>query len=209
MRVPEDAGVVEVGVDESGRGSIISVVVAGAVIMPPLSKIPEPERHLYMAITDSKKLTAAKRDKLAAFIKQYAVAWGAGVIDADEIDRINILQATMKAMHIALDQVRAACYFDKILVDGNRFVGYNEVPHECIVKGDAKELCIAAASIIAKTEHDKIIKDLIASDPEIYGRYNLVNNMGYGTKQHIDAIKLYGLTPKHRRTFVLKGLSGT
>lgn len=204
--VPEDP--IEVGVDESGRGSLISVVVAGAVIMPPISAIPESQRSLYMAITDSKKLTAAKRTALALFIKTHARAWGVGVVDATEIDRINILQATMKAMHIALDQVIDKHPFAQILVDGNRFTQYKHndvvVPAECIVKGDAKILSIAAASILAKTTHDQIITDLVASDPDVYQRYSLLSNMGYGTKKHIEAIREHGLTPQHRKSFVIK-----
>jgi ribonuclease HII len=215
MRFPRD-DVIEIGIDESGRGSIISVVVAGAAVMPPISEIPEDEHALYMAITDSKKLTEAKRDKLAEFIKRRALAWGVGVVDAEEIDEMNILNATYKAMHAAADQVvsklnERSCYVHALLVDGNRFKPYTipgrgVVPSECIVKGDATVMCIAAASILAKTEHDRIIKALVASDTDTYGKYGLLKNMGYGTKHHIDAIRAHGLTPKHRRSFVIKSL---
>lgn len=215
MRFPRD-DVIEIGIDESGRGSIISVVVAGAAVMPPISDIPEEEHPLYMAITDSKKLTEAKRDKLAEFIKRHALAWGIGVVDAEEIDEVNILNATYIAMHAAVDQVVSklndrSCQVNALLVDGNRFKSYTipgrgVVPAECIVKGDANVMCIAAASILAKTEHDRIIKALVESDQDMYGKYGLSKNMGYGTKQHIDAIRTHGLTPKHRRSFVIKSL---
>lgn len=197
----------EIGVDESGRGSIISVVVAGAVMMPPLTSIQdEHDVKLYQAIQDSKKLTAKKRDELENFIKRVAIAWGVGVIDAEEIDRINILNATYKAMHLALDQAYSTNSFSKIKVDGNRFMRYKDVGHECIIKGDAKVVNIAAASILAKTEHDRILRELVDSEPEVYGKYGIINNMGYGTKAHIEAIKMYGYTPKHRKTYKLKGL---
>ena len=217
MRFPSEVPTdpLEIGVDESGRGSIISSVVAGAVIMPPQTSIPEDRLADYMAITDSKALGPRRRDQLAVFIKQYAVAWGVGVITAAEIDRVNILQATYNAMHLAVDQVINILPMPmptniRILVDGNRFRPYirdgTQVDSVCIVKGDAKELCIAAASIIAKTTHDQIIKDLIASDPTTYNRYGLHTNMGYGTKAHIEAISIYGYTAEHRRTFNLKSI---
>lgn len=215
MRLPSDVPTdpLEIGVDEAGRGSIISCVVAGAVIMPPVSAISEDKRSIYIAITDSKALSAKRRDQLAAFIKDHATAWAVGVVDAAEIDRINILQATYNAMHDAIDHVitktnaiDAHSRDIRILVDGNRFKPYANVPSECIVKGDAKEICIAAASILAKTTHDQIIKDLVASDPDTYTRYGLLTNMGYGTSAHLEAIKKYGYTPEHRRTFKLKSL---
>jgi len=207
MKFP-DGITLEVGIDESGRGSVISAVVAGAVIMPPLSHFEgqDQAKELYLAITDSKKLTEKRRDKLEEFIKEHAVAWGVGVVHAAEIDQINILQAAFKAMHIALDQVAAKTAFARILVDGNGFKPYGSVPYECIVKGDAKVLSIAAGSILAKTEHDRIIRSLVKSDPDIYMKYDLLNNMGYATKKHIAAIKENGLSPEHRRTFVLKSL---
>jgi ribonuclease HII len=206
MRFPDEA-VFEVGVDESGRGSVISVVVAGAAIMPPLTAITnEADRKLYLAITDSKKVTKQRRDILVEFIKRVAVAWGVGIVDAEEIDEINILQATYKAMHQALDAVARTHDIQKILVDGNRFKQYRDIPHTCIIKGDANVLSIAAGSIIAKTTHDDIIQTLVSSDPDMYSKYDLLNNMGYATKRHIQAIQTHGLTPKHRRTFVLKSL---
>lgn len=211
MRLPSEVPTdpLEIGVDESGRGSIISSVVAGAVVMPPLSAIPDDKLPLYMAITDSKALSAKRRDQLAAFIKEYAIAWGVGVVNAAEVDRVNILQATYNAMHHAIEQVMNTIdqrAHTRILVDGNRFRPYKDIESECIVKGDAKELCIAAASIVAKTTHDQIIKDLVASDPDTYTRYGLLSNMGYGTKAHIEAIGKYGYTSEHRRSFKLKGL---
>lgn len=228
MRHPPDdpASSYEIGVDESGRGSIISAVVAGAVVMPPLSMFSgdEPMMAQYLAIKDSKKLTPSKREKLADFIQQHAVAWGVGVIDEAEIDKINILNATYKAMHSAISQCldKLDCKNTptqprgvKLLIDGNRFKPYvrNEsqnaaiIPYECIVKGDDKEVCIAAGSILAKTYHDKIIRDLVASDPDTYAKYDLIKNMGYATAKHIDAIKKNGLSAAHRKSYVLKSLT--
>ena len=216
MRFPSEVPTdpLEIGVDESGRGSIISSVVAGAVIMPPRTSIPEDRLSDYTAITDSKVLGPRRREQLAHFIKQYALGWGVGVVTAAEIDRVNILQATYNAMHLAIDQVINTLHPNntniRILVDGNRFRPYirdgTQVDSVCIVKGDSKELCIAAASIIAKTTHDQIIKDLIVSDPTTYTRYGLHTNMGYGTKAHIEAITIYGYTAEHRRTFNLKSI---
>lgn len=208
MRFPQDSRV-EVGVDESGRGSIISVVVAGAVIMPPYEHlVNEHDKRMYMSITDSKKLSKTARSTLEEFIKRVARAWAVGVVDAQEIDEINILNATYKAMHYALNGIADKTQFNLILVDGNRFLRYKDVPHECIVKGDANVLSIAAASILAKTEHDRIIEALVASNPDLYNHYGLLKNMGYGTAQHIQAIKKHGLTEQHRKSFVIKALIG-
>ena len=218
MRYPSaDGGFLEVGVDESGRGTLISAVVAGAAVMPPLEHFPEgPDRDMYLSITDSKKLTAKRRDALEKFIKTHAVAWGVGVVGAVEVDEINILQAAFKAMHVAIAAVVEKLPSDtkqpqplrvRVLVDGNRFKPYGDLPYECIVKGDANVLSIAAGSILAKTEHDRIIRDLVEEDPTTYAKYDLLNNMGYATKKHVAAIKEYGLTPEHRKSFHLKKLT--
>lgn len=213
MRYPSAVGgFLEVGVDESGRGTLISAVVAGAAVMPPLEHFPEgPDRDMYLSITDSKKLTAKRRDALEEFIKTHANAWGVGIVGAADVDKINILQAAFKAMHQAiaavvekLPQPQPHPHPLRILVDGNRFKPYGDLPYECIVKGDAKVLSIAAGSILAKTEHDRIIRGLVKADPTTYAKYDLLNNMGYATKKHVAAIKEHGLTPEHRKSFRLK-----
>jgi ribonuclease HII len=180
--------------------------------MPPLEHFPEgPDRDMYLAIADSKKLTAKRRDALEEFIKTHAVAWGVGVVGAAEVDEINILQAAFKAMHVAIAAVVEKLPQQpqplRVLVDGNRFKPYGDLPYECIVKGDANVLSIAAGSILAKTEHDRIIRDLVEEDPTTYAKYDLLNNMGYATKKHVAAIKEYGLTPEHRKSFHLKKLT--
>lgn len=154
-------------------------------------------------IKDSKKLSEKNRDKLADFIKKNAVAYGVGCVDNKVIDQINILNATFKAMHIALDEINTQ--FDKIYVDGNRFKTYlnkqgDFMPHTCLIEGDNKLLQIAAASILAKTYRDKMVIDLSNSDPK-YEVYGWNKNKGYGTKQHMDAILSHGLTEHHRVTF--------
>lgn len=214
MRFPqEDDGFLEVGVDESGRGSVISAVVAGAVVMPPLSSLAAEDHAMYMQIRDSKKLSAAKRESLAEFIRDKAVAWGVGVIHEKEVDELNILNATYKAMHMAIKHCIATLPQSstppqdvRLAIDGNRFKPYADYKYECIVKGDDKVLSIAAASILAKTTHDKIIRDLVASDPDLYGKYDLISNMGYATAKHVAAIKQHGLTPAHRRSYTIKSL---
>jgi ribonuclease HII len=206
MRYPT-TDVVEVGIDESGRGSLISAVVAGAAIMPPLSAMhTEEDRQMYVLIADSKKLSVTKRNTLESFIKRIAIAWGVGIVHAHEIDNTNILEATYKAMHMAIEEVISKCGQPPtltLLVDGNRFKPFSNYPFECIVKGDANVLSIAAASILAKTAHDRIIVDLVESDPDTYNKYGLLQNMGYGTKKHMDAIREHGVTSQHRQSFAL------
>lgn len=192
-----------VGVDEAGRGCLFGPVVAAAVILP--EAFPD---EVYKEIRDSKKLSAKKRDVLAAYIKKNAVAFGVGIVDNNDIDKINILKATFRAMHDALHEVYKTQVFDLIKVDGNRFLPYMPpnrdddcVPHECIIKGDDTELCISAASIIAKTTRDSIIADMVTSNPEL-DRYFLTSNKGYGTKAHFEAIMRHGITEHHRKTFI-------
>jgi len=196
----------EVGVDESGRGCVAGPVVAGAVCMPPIEDVTDDDRKLYLSINDSKKLSVKRREDLESFIKRTALAWGVGVIDAAEIDEINILQATYKAMHAALDQVGEVMTIPKIYVDGNRFKPYGSIPFECIVKGDSKMVNIAAASILAKVHHDRLIRSLVEGNP-LYGRYALLSNMGYPSPTHINAIREHGTTDCHRKTFKIKSLS--
>lgn len=193
-------------VDESGRGSLVFDVCAAAVVW---AKAVEPGDKMIELINDSKKLTPKKREKLAEYIKEHALAWGIGTASADEIDRHNILQANFMAMHRALDTVYAKCKFDKIEIDGNAFKPYippgeddaDWLLFECIVDGDAKKLGIAAASILAKVHRDEQIAELCKENPELDERYGLLSNKGYGTKKHMEGLKVYGPSKYHRKTF--------
>lgn len=194
-----------IGIDESGRGSMIGNVVAGAVILP--NSFPD---EIYKQIKDSKKLSFKKRSILAEYIKLHAITYGIGIASNIEIDNINILQATIKAMHRALNEAYKKHTFTNIIVDGNYFKPYmppgidkDALEHECILKGDSKYLNIAAASIIAKDYHDKEILKLLEED-ETLVKYGLKSNMGYGTKIHLDAIKTYGHHALHRKSFKIQ-----
>lgn len=177
----------EAGCDEAGRGCLAGPVYAAAVILPP--------DFFHPWLNDSKQVTEKQRDELRPIIEQEAVAWAVGRADPDEIDRINILQASFLAMHRALDGLRQRPEF--ILVDGNRFRRYGDVPHLCVVKGDGKYAAIAAASILAKTYRDADMHRLAALFPE----YDWAGNKGYPTAAHRAAIRRHGLTEHHRRSF--------
>ena len=179
----------EAGCDEAGRGCLSGPVVAAAVILPPDFK--------NSILTDSKQLSESKRDKLRPIIEQEAVAFGIGIVSPQEIDEINILNASFLAMHRAVDQLKPKANF--LLIDGNRFNPYKKVKHACMVKGDSRFLNIAAASILAKTERDRIMADL----HEAFPQYNWKKNKGYPTKEHRAAISQYGTTPHHRMSFTL------
>jgi ribonuclease HII len=179
-----------VGVDECGRGPLAGPVVAAAVIWNP--DLVHENNHL---IRDSKKLTKKQREMLTDFIKDNAIDYSIAFVDNHVIDKINILNATHKAMHDALSGLRVD--FDHILVDGNSFPCYKGKNHTCVVKGDNTFLSIAAASIIAKTTRDKYMEDLSKMFPE----YKWGKNSGYGTKEHLEAIKEYGITDYHRTSF--------
>ena len=190
------------GVDESNRGGLIYDVVAACVVLP--YNFPD---DTYKQIKDSKKLSTKKRRVLAEYIKQHAITYGIGIASNDEIDKSNILAATMKAMHRAIDTAFKTKPFDELKIDGPYFTGYSPpfensdiLPHECVIKGDAKYMNIAAASILAKDYHDTTFIKLIDEHPELE-KYDLRNNQGYGTKKHIEAIKKYGITRFHRKTF--------
>lgn len=190
------------GVDESNRGGLIYDVVAACVVLP--NTFPD---NTYMKIKDSKKLSFKKRRELAEYIKQYAITYGIGIATNDEIDASNILIATMKAMHRAINEAYKKKEFHKLRIDGPHFKCYippgidaEPLEHECIIKGDAKYLNIAAASIIAKDYHDTSFLKLIDEHPELE-KYDLRNNQGYGTAKHLEAIKKYGITRFHRKTF--------
>ena len=182
---------VEAGCDEAGRGCLAGSVFAAAVILP--------KDYSNEELNDSKKLTEKSRYALREIIQRDALAWAVGIVTADEIDKINILNASILAMHRALDQLKLRPEY--IIVDGNRFKKYGEVPHTTIVKGDGKYLSIAAASVLAKTYRDDYMNELA----EQYPQYDWKNNKGYPTKKHRLAIKEYGITPFHRRSYNLLG----
>ena len=180
---------IEVGVDEVGRGCLAGPVVAAAVILP--------ENYSSDLLNDSKKLTEKKRLLLDDIIKNEAVSWAIAEVDNHEIDKINILNASFLAMHKAMNKLDQIPEF--ILVDGNRFIPYKEIPYECVVKGDGKFLSIAAASILAKNYRDKLMSDLAEKHPH----YGWERNAGYPTKQHREGIKKFGITDYHRKSFQL------
>jgi len=191
-----------IGIDEVGRGTLFGDVVSAAIILP--SKFPD---EIYKQIKDSKKLSFKKREFLANYIKEHAITYGIGSASPEEIDEINILQATMKAMNRALNEAYKKKEFNKIIIDGNYFKGYSPpgydtdlIDHECFINGDNIYLNIAAASIVAKNYHDNQILELLKSKPEL-NVYGLKTNMGYATKVHRNAIKLHGLTEYHRKSF--------
>lgn len=184
-------GKIEAGCDEAGRGCLAGSVYAAAVIFPADYQNEE--------LNDSKQLTDKKRHQLRKIIERDALAWAVGVVTPEEIDKINILNASILAMHRALDQLTVRP--EAIIVDGNRFKQYGKIPHTCIVKGDAKYLSIAAASILAKTYRDDYMDGLAEEFPQ----YDWKSNKGYPTKKHREAIRQYGVTPYHRMSYNLLG----
>ena len=184
-------GKVEAGCDEAGRGCLAGSVYAAAVILP--------EDYQNELLNDSKQLTEKKRYQLREIIERDAVAWAVGVVTPEEIDKMNILNASILAMHRALDQLKVRP--EAVIVDGNRFKKYKDLPHTTIVKGDGKYLSIAAASILAKTYRDDYMDKLA----EEYPQYDWLSNKGYPTKKHREAIRQYGITPYHRKTFNMLG----
>lgn len=182
---------IEAGCDEAGRGCLAGSVYAAAVILPP-----DYQNEL---LNDSKKLTAKKRYALREEIERDAIAWAVGIVTPKEIDKINILNASFLAMHRALDQLSVRP--EAVIVDGNRFKPYQDLPSTTIVKGDGKYLSIAAASILAKTYRD----DYMLSLAEEYPQYDWQSNMGYPTKKHRQAIREHGITPYHRKSYNLLG----
>ena len=192
-------GKVEAGCDEAGRGCLAGSVYAAAVILP--------DGYQNELLNDSKQLTEKRRYALRETIERDAVAWAVGIVTPEEIDKINILNASILAMHRALDQLKVRP--EAIIVDGNRFKPYRPVvngsavniPYTTIVKGDGKYLSIAAASILAKTYRDDYMNQLA----EEYPQYDWRSNKGYPTKKHRDAIREYGITPYHRKSYNLLG----
>ena len=182
-------GLPEAGCDEAGRGPLAGPVFAAAVILPDGFSNP--------LLNDSKQLSAQQREELRPLIEREALAWAVASVDVEEIDRINILKAAIKAMHLALDGLSVVP--KHIIVDGKRFYNYRDIPHHCVVKGDATYLSIAAASVLAKTYRDDYMRRLA----EEYPQYGWERNAGYPTEEHRRAIEMYGITPHHRRSFRL------
>ena len=182
---------VEAGCDEAGRGCLAGSVYAAAVILPDGYENP--------LLNDSKQLTEHRRYELRQQIERDAVNWAVGIVTAEEIDKINILNASILAMHRALDKLSVRP--EAIIVDGNRFKPYQKVPYTTIVKGDGKYMAIAAASILAKTYRDDYMNELAVQYPQ----YDWQRNKGYPTKKHRQAIKEFGITPFHRKSYNLLG----
>lgn len=182
-------GVIEAGCDEAGRGCLAGSVFAAAVILP--------EDFSSELLNDSKKLTEKQRYKLRPMIEKAAIAWAIGIYDHSEIDEVNILNASIFSMHRALDQL-SVCP-EHIIVDGNRFKSYKNIPHTTVVKGDGIYLSIAAASVLAKTYRDDFMLALHEKHPE----YGWNQNKGYPTAFHRKALSVFGITPFHRKTFKL------
>lgn len=178
---------IEAGCDEAGRGCLAGPVFAAAVILP------KDFRH--KQLTDSKQLKEDDRYKLRKLIERKAIAYAVAYVSHEEIDKINILNASFLAMHKALDQLQVKPEY--IIIDGNRFKQYGEIPHTCIVKGDGKYFSIAAASVLAKTYRDDFMKEIASAHPE----YDWCSNKGYPTIKHRNAVLQYGYSPYHRRTF--------
>lgn len=200
---------IQVGVDEAGRGCFAGPVVAAAVCWETNWLIENKYEYEEIGmIKDSKKLTAKQRHKCFEFIKKHAKSYGICFVSNIEIDSENILQSTFKAMHGALDKLE--CSFDRIIVDGNSFKSYINkhdsedmfvIPHVCISKGDDTYFSIACASILAKVSRDNYIDDLCEKEPVYQEKYGWKNNKCYGTRKHIEAIRCYGITDLHRKTF--------
>ena len=184
-------GKIEAGCDEAGRGCLAGSVYAAAVILP--------EDYQNELLNDSKQLTEKKRYQLREMIQKDAIAWAVGIVTPEEIDKINILNASILAMHRALDQLKVRP--EAIIIDGNKFKPYHNLPSTTIVKGDGKYLSIAAASILAKTYRDDYMNELAKEYPQ----YDWLSNKGYPTKKHREAIKQFGITPYHRKSYNLLG----
>lgn len=184
-------GLIEAGCDEAGRGCLAGSVYAAAVILP--------QNYSHPYLNDSKQLTEKRRMILRKDIEKDAIAWAVGVVSPEEIDEINILKASFLAMHRAIDQLKVCP--EALIIDGNRFTPYQNLPYTPIVKGDSKYLSIAAASILAKTYRDEYMEELHSQYPQ----YEWSKNKGYPTVAHREAIKKYGTTPFHRMSFNLLG----
>ncbi len=180
-------GVIEAGCDEAGRGCLAGPVFAAAVILP--------ARFYHPLLNDSKQVTEENRDALRPIIEKEAIAWAVASIGQEEIDRINILKASFKGMHLAVDALKIRP--ELLLIDGHIFTPYFGIVHQCVVKGDEKFTSIAAASILAKTHRDEYMQRIHAEYPQ----FGWNKNKGYGTAAHRSSINKYGITPHHRKTF--------
>ncbi len=187
LRIHFQDDLTEAGCDEAGRGCYAGPVFAAAVILP--------RDFFHPLLNDSKQVSQENRNLLRPYIEANAIAWAVARVDHDEIDCINILKASFKAMHLALDQLKIRPKL--LLIDGNRFIRYRRTPHRCIVQGDAIFASIAAASILAKTWRDEYMQTLHGEFPQ----YGWNNNKGYGTREHRDAIEKHGLCKYHRKSF--------
>ena len=181
--------IMEAGCDEAGRGCLAGPVFASAVILP--------NDFQCSSLNDSKQVSEKERYTLRPVIEQNALAWAIGIVTAEEIDHINILNASILAMHRAIEQLQITP--QHLIIDGNRFHPYPNIPHHCFVKGDSRFLSIAAASVLAKTYRD----DYMISLHEAFPVYHWINNKGYPTKEHREAILQHGISPHHRVTFRL------
>lgn len=216
----------EAAVDEAGRGCLAFDVCAAAVVFPPYEKddmhnrVPPETFKSLSRIKDSKKMSAATRDRLSDFIKSFATAYGIGTCSPAEIDELNILHATHLAMHRALDAVSEKLRIKNIVIDGTHFQayfppknaeidcdGYNDddaplwLPHACVPQGDATHVNIAAASILAKTHRDKLVESYCSADPSLDQKYAFLSNKAYGTARHLEGLRLHGATNFHRKTY--------
>lgn len=180
----------ECGVDEAGRGCGSGPVVAGAVILP--------QDFTHSKLRDSKKMTKLQREEVFQYIKEKSIAWSFGISSPGEIDQYNILKATMMAMNRAISSLKIKP--DYLIIDGNQFTNETDINYSTIVKGDSKYISIAAASVIAKVTRDNIMQELHNNYPQ----YGWKNNMGYLTKEHLEAVKIHGLCEHHRKTFTFK-----
>ena len=186
-----EKGRIEAGCDEAGRGCLAGPVYAAAVVLP--------EDFTHDWLTDSKKIAEKQREELRLVIEAEALAYGVGIVTVEEIEKINILNASFLAMHRAVDLLKVKP--EHLLIDGNRFNPHKDIPHTTVIKGDATYLSIAAASILAKTYRDDFMKEQSLAFPQ----YEWHSNKGYPTKKHRQAIAEYGITPLHRQTFNLLG----
>ena len=197
----------EVGIDEAGRGCLAGPVVAGAVIMPIIDFEDEESEYdidILKMIKDSKKMTKGNRDICRQYIEEIAIDYGVGIADNKEVDSMNILRATHKAMHRALNELNVTP--DMIYIDGNSFTDYydddNEIiEYQCVIGGDNEYFNIACASILAKEYHDKIIREFVEKDPNLDTRYDWSSNVCYGTQRHRDGIEEWGISKYHRQSF--------
>lgn len=197
----QDEKYIELGIDEAGRGCLFGKLFCAGVILP--NNFADLCKENKITIKDSKKMSKKKRIQSRKFIEENAIDFVVVSKDSNEIDEKNIFQATMEAMHDVVNNIKTKP--NKILVDGNHFKFYRDnngdlIPHECVVNGDNTYMCIAAASILAKTYKDEYIENIV-NENEDYKKYDLLNNSGYGTKKHLEAIKKYGITKDHRKSY--------